>query len=361
MAVDLAEITGAKAAAQIKQEKEIPSRELDRNAFMRLFLEQLKNQDPTAPMEVDKIITQTAQLTQVEMQEENKKVMKEVAEAMKSTKETNDSLKDFQKSLSKTLDKLDGGIEENIQSNSYLAQISALNAVSMIGKIVQTDINGIELPKEGDVNFMMYFDEPIQEGSLNGKIEIFDQDKKLVRSIPIESKQGEKGYVSFKWDGLDDAGERVKEGVYSIRAQYNLNPVTNQYLQTYLGRGEVDSVLFDKGKPMLKMGSLVVPMESVVGFYDKNSPPLEKQENLVVIPRNQSPEGSQVNLNSNEGIGPKNGEVDDEESKPNTLQKELSLKESQEVPSEQKLSNQASSQNPADLPTLSEQVLNKKT
>lgn len=36
---------------------------------MKLFLEQLKNQDPTAPMETDKIITQTAQLTQVEMQE----------------------------------------------------------------------------------------------------------------------------------------------------------------------------------------------------------------------------------------------------------------------------------------------------
>ena len=54
MAVNLAEITGAKAAQEAKkQEAPKIANGLDKDAFMKLFLEQLKNQDPTAPMETD--------------------------------------------------------------------------------------------------------------------------------------------------------------------------------------------------------------------------------------------------------------------------------------------------------------------
>lgn len=54
MAIDLAEVTGAKAAQERKKEQPTIANGLDKNAFMKLFLEQLKNQDPTAPMETDK-------------------------------------------------------------------------------------------------------------------------------------------------------------------------------------------------------------------------------------------------------------------------------------------------------------------
>ncbi|BCD51824.1 hypothetical protein NHP194022_14950 [Helicobacter suis] len=104
---------------------------------MKLFLEQLKNQDPTAPMETDKIISQTAQLSQVEMQEENKKAMKEVADAMQSTKETNKSLKDSQGKLQDTLENLNKGMNNTLQSNMAMAQVAGLNSVSMIGKIAE--------------------------------------------------------------------------------------------------------------------------------------------------------------------------------------------------------------------------------
>lgn len=270
MAIDLAEVTGAKAAAEAKK-KEAPkiANGLDKDAFMKLFLEQLKNQDPTAPMETDKIITQTAQLTQVEMQEENKKTMKEVAEAMKSTKETNDALKGFQGDLKKTLEKMDKGIDENINSNAYLAQVSALNAVSMIGKVVETDVNGVNIGGQGEVNFALYFDEPIKENAGKASIQIFDKDKHLVKTIPIEGKDGQSGYIAFKWDGLDDKGQRVGEGTYDIRAEYNLNSSTNQYHQARVGRGEVESVVFDKGRPMIKMGPMILPMDSAIEFYDK--------------------------------------------------------------------------------------------
>ena len=270
MAVNLAEITGAKAAQEAKkQEAPKIANGLDKDAFMKLFLEQLKNQDPTAPMETDKIITQTAQLTQVEMQEENKKTMKEVAEAMKSTKETNEALKGFQGDLKKTLEKMDKGVEESINSNAYLAQVSALNAVGMIGKIVETDVNGVQISGQGEVNFALYFDQPINQKAGRPSIQIFDKDKRLVKTIPIEGKEGQSGYVAFRWNGLDDKGERVSDGTYDIRAEYNLDSNTNQYHQARVGRGEVESVVFDKGRPMIKMGAMILPMDSAIEFYDK--------------------------------------------------------------------------------------------
>lgn len=270
MAIDLAEITGAKAAQEAKKaEPPKIANGLDKDAFMKLFLEQLKNQDPTAPMETDKIITQTAQLTQVEMQEENKKTMKEVASAMQSTKETNDALKTFQTDLKNTLEKLDKGMEQSMDSNAYLAQVSALNAVSMIGKIVETDVDGITIEGNGSIDFALYFDEPIKEDQGKPTIQIFDKEKNLVATLPITGKEGQSGYITFKWDGLNDKGVRVENGSYDIRAEYNLDSTTNKYRQSRVGRGEVDSVVFDKGKPMIKMGAMILPMDSAIEFYDK--------------------------------------------------------------------------------------------
>ncbi len=48
MAIDLAEVTGSAAKIAKEKEKVRNINELDNDAFMRLFLEQLKNQDPTA-------------------------------------------------------------------------------------------------------------------------------------------------------------------------------------------------------------------------------------------------------------------------------------------------------------------------
>ncbi|PAF44013.1 flagellar basal body rod modification protein [Helicobacter sp. 11S02596-1] len=269
MAIDLAEVTGAKAAAQKKTEQPKIANGLDKDAFMKLFLEQLKNQDPTAPMETDKIITQTAQLTQVEMQEENKKTMKEVAEAMKSTKDTNESLKDFQTSLKETLESLDKGMQANMNSNTQMAQVSALNTVSMIGKIAETDISGVNVKGPGEIQFSLYFDSKIDASKGNPTIQIFDSNKQLIRTISLADKDGESGYVDFSWDGLDDKGAQAPQGSYEIRAEYNLDPKTNHYSQTRVGRGEVQSVLFNKGTPMLRMGEMILPLESAIEFYDK--------------------------------------------------------------------------------------------
>ncbi len=277
MAIDLAEVTGAKAAQERKKEQPTIANGLDKNAFMKLFLEQLKNQDPTAPMETDKIITQTAQLTQVEMQEENKKTMQEVASAMKSNKETNESLKDFQGALKDTMENLNKGMDDSLKANNALREVTALNSVSMIGKIAETDVSGANFDGNNKLSFSLFFDEKIDASKGVPAIQILNENNELVKTISLKDYNGQKGYINFEWDGLNEKGEKVPKGNYKIKAEYNLDSQSKQYLQTRIGRGEVESVIFDKGKPMLRMGEMILPIDSAIEFYQPDQKPLEEK------------------------------------------------------------------------------------
>ncbi|WP_000963336.1 flagellar hook assembly protein FlgD [Helicobacter pylori] len=277
MAIDLAEVTGAKAAQERKKEQPTIANGLDKNAFMKLFLEQLKNQDPTAPMETDKIITQTAQLTQVEMQEENKKTMQEVASAMKSNKETNESLKDFQGALKDTMENLNKGMDDSLKANNSLREVTALNSVSMIGKIAETDVSGANFDGNNKLSFSLFFDEKIDASKGVPAIQILNENNELVKTIPLKDYNGQKGYINFEWDGTNEKGEKVPKGNYKIKAEYNLDSQSKQYLQTRIGRGEVESVIFDKGKPMLRMGEMILPIDSAIEFYQPDQKPLDQK------------------------------------------------------------------------------------
>ena len=265
----LAKMTGQDVKEAEKKKNQRNINELDNDAFMKLFLEQLKNQDPTAPMETDKIITQTAQLTQVEMMEQNKKTMMEVAEAMKSTKEVNEELKKFQESFKESLEGLNQGMGESAKASDSVSQMSSFNTVAMIGKIVETDIFGITLDQEGSkLNFSIYFDEAIDTSKGEPNVKIFDADQNLVATLDLKDKNGQKGYINLSWDGKKQDGSDAPKGTYTIKAEYNKDE-NGKYHEARIGRGEVQSVIFQEGKPMLRLGELIAPIGSALEFYEK--------------------------------------------------------------------------------------------
>ncbi|MCQ2908792.1 flagellar hook assembly protein FlgD [Helicobacter pylori] len=356
MAIDLAEVTGAKAAQERKKEQPTIANGLDKNAFMKLFLEQLKNQDPTAPMETDKIITQTAQLTQVEMQEENKKTMQEVASAMKSNKETNESLKDFQGALKDTMENLNKGMDDSLKANNALREVSALNSVSMIGKIAETDVSGANFDGNNKLSFSLFFDEKIDASKGVPAIQILNENNELVKTIPLKDYNGQKGYINFEWDGTNEKGEKVPKGNYKIKAEYNLDSQSKQYLQTRIGRGEVESVIFDKGKPMLRMGEMILPIDSAIEFYKPDQKPLE-QKLSDQKPLDQKPIEQKISEQKPLEQKPLEQKLSDQkplEQKP-IEQKPIEQKISEQKPLEQKpLDQKLSEQKPLDQ-KLSEQ------
>ncbi|WQU46535.1 flagellar hook assembly protein FlgD [Helicobacter pylori] len=339
MAIDLAEVTGAKAAQERKKEQPTIANGLDKNAFMKLFLEQLKNQDPTAPMETDKIITQTVQLTQVEMQEENKKTMQEVASAMKSNKETNESLKDFQGALKDTMENLNKGMDDSLKANNALREVTALNSVSMIGKIAETDVSGANFDGNNKLSFSLFFDEKIDASKGVPAIQILNENNELVKTISLKDYNGQKGYINFEWDGTNEKGEKVPKGNYKIKAEYNLDSQSKQYLQTRIGRGEVESVIFDKGKPMLRMGEMVLPIDSAIEFYKPDQKPIEQKPQKLSDQKPLDQKLSDQKLSDQKLSDQKPLEQKLSEQKP-IDQKPLEQKISDQKPLDQKLSDQ---------------------
>lgn len=268
-------------------DKEIPKKDentnrnsLSNEAFMRLFLEQLKNQDPTAPMETQEILTQTAQLTQVEAQEKMKSAMEKMTGAMESMQETNkktiESQEKMIESQKKMLESL-GVLSDSIKNGNTL---NGYNAIGVIGKIAETGLNTITINKNEKVKFGLYFDKPIDASKGNPKITITTKkvgtdgntsdDRTIVKEIDLSKYNGQSGWITFEWDTKDNGGSYVKAGDYTISAEYNLDSTTNKYLNTELGRGEVQSVMYEKGVPYLKLGEMVIPMTYAHTFQTKS-------------------------------------------------------------------------------------------
>ncbi|MCI5968800.1 flagellar hook assembly protein FlgD [Helicobacter sp.] len=285
--------TNALGDKPIPNKNQENSNSLSNEAFMRLFLEQLKNQDPTAPMETQEILTQTAQLTQVEAQEKMKKAMEDMTTTMKSMQETNQATIEAQKKLVETQEKMletMGNLSGSIQDGSIL---NGYNTIGMIGNIAETPFTALKIEKNEAIDFELYFDEPIDPTKGSPKITIMDKDNKVIKEIDLAEKnsdgsykyQGKQGYVQFQWDTRDNQGNFMQKGDYVVRAEYNLDKTSNKYKETQLGRGEVQSIVFDQGVPYVKLGEkLTIPIVYVTSYYKKTGegidlPDLPKPEN----------------------------------------------------------------------------------
>jgi flagellar basal-body rod modification protein FlgD len=216
------------AATNAGQQAENPNGKLDKDAFLKLFLEELKMQDPTAPMENEKILEQSAMLAQLESQQ---------------------LLKDFVEEMSDTF----------AQSSQLTMQYSA---VGMVGKGAETSSSSLVVDDVRDIQeFQLYFDEPIK----SGQIEIRGEDGSLLQTMSLNDHVGESGYVEFSWDLMNAAGSKVGPGSYNISSTYFNED--QEKLETRLGRGKVESVLFEDGQAYVKLGSSYVPATSVTEFY----------------------------------------------------------------------------------------------
>lgn len=198
-----------------------PNSILDKDDFLKLLLVELKYQDPTSPMDTEKILSQTSQLATLE-----------------SSSNTNKALESLSASLLSS------------------AQFST---VSAIGKIADTGSNGMVFEKGESPSFEIYFPDAITSGN----VEIKDTDGNVVKTIPISPN--EKGVYSFDWNGISDAGTGADSGVYYIEASY-ANPA-GETLKTRAGAYPIESVRFEDGKSLLKLGSSYVPFDSIQEIY----------------------------------------------------------------------------------------------
>lgn len=148
------------------------SKELDKDAFLKLLLTQLGQQDPLNPMEDKEFTAQLAEFSSLEQ-------LTDINEGIGSLNEGN-------------------------------TRMEMLSAVSFIGKEVRAE--GDTISKMGDSSSVVYYqlDEPVA----NAYVNVFDSWGNVVRTI--ESGPLQAGLYQFAWDGRDYTGNATPDGVYQV-------------------------------------------------------------------------------------------------------------------------------------------------
>ncbi|WP_304545156.1 flagellar hook capping FlgD N-terminal domain-containing protein [Sulfurimonas microaerophilic] len=205
---------------------------LGKDDFMKLLLIQLQYQDPTEPMDTEKILTQTSQLAALEASDNTKTAL------------------------------------ENLTNSLGSAQ--QFSTIAAIGKRADLGSDAIAYDEGSTSTFELYF----PEDAYTGTIEITDgngdvvatmniQDQKDADGNPIDTHT--EGVWQFTWDGNDDNGNAVTSGIYHVNASYQNE--ANQTNTTRVGAYPIESVRFDSGTTYVKLGSSYVPLDNVVEVY----------------------------------------------------------------------------------------------
>ncbi|WP_024787232.1 MULTISPECIES: flagellar hook capping FlgD N-terminal domain-containing protein [unclassified Lebetimonas] len=199
-----------------------PNSQLDKNAFMKLFLKQLEMQDPTNPMDTNKMLEQTAYLSTMEMNANMQKTIDTLAKTLTSTNE--------------------------------------LSTVSAIGKMADTGNRYINVTdNDTKKDFELYFGDNIQ----SGKVQIKDKAGNIVKEFDLNPHT--KGILSFEWDLKDNNGNRVKSDSYEVSATYT-DPNGNKHT-TAIGAYPIESIRFENGNAFAKLGNQYVPFDKIKEIY----------------------------------------------------------------------------------------------
>jgi len=229
--------TGQNAATTAAYQDPVKTKDksiLAKDDFLQLLLVQLQHQDPTEPMNSEKILTQTSQLA-----------------ALESSNNTNKALADLADSLSNT---------------------QQFSVISSIGKRADLGSDAIKHDQSTTSSFEVYFPENIAKDS--GTVNITDLQDNVIATIPIEMPKDANGNLAnkldagvyqFDWDGKDKSGNPADSGIYRVSAEYkNTAGVKNT---TRLGAYPIESVKFENGKALVKLGSSYIPLENIVEVY----------------------------------------------------------------------------------------------
>jgi flagellar basal-body rod modification protein FlgD len=194
---------------------------LGKDDFMTLLLVELQHQDPTEPMDSEKILTQTSQLAGLE-----------------SAENTNKALE---------------GLAASLSASQNFSSISA------IGKTADLGSNAIAHDEGTPSSFEVYFPQDIQAGTL----EILDSEGNIVSTMNVDPNPA--GTYQFDWAGTLTNGNAAESGVYYVTSSYT-NPA-GEAQTTRMGTYPIEAVRFESGSALVKVGSNYVPLENIKEVY----------------------------------------------------------------------------------------------
>ncbi|AJC91525.1 flagellar hook assembly protein [Campylobacter subantarcticus LMG 24377] len=290
-----------------------PKAELDKDAFLKLLLIELQHQDPTDPMDTEKMLTQTAQLSALEMQDNTNKTMTQLVSAM--TKLQNSIAASTGMSALAAVGKL-ATVRDNyliVADDDIQFQINMyLPKEPQKGNKTNIDIEDFELSKNGedkldikgkvdkeiassgDTIYIKLKDDKGQEETVQAVVGE-DQTFKILAhtpSVDIKTAKIDSAYKSdsspvtftiyneagdpvrtmsvkdmtagmkqIVWDRTDDSGNPVPSGKYYVRANYIAEG--GETVNSTYGAYPITGVKFEEGEALVGMGGSWVRWEDI--------------------------------------------------------------------------------------------------
>ena len=177
--------------------------DMDKNDFLKLFVEQLKNQDPMNPMNNYEVAAQLAQYSSLEQ-----------------------------------LVNLNGSFENFMKQSAQNAYFQGIN---LIGKNVEYvgDKFTFDPAQNDNVKIKFKLNEPSRKVNVN----IYDENGNFVRNIILDD--AESGENSVEWDGFNNNGNKAPKGLYKYDiVAYNDDGEEVSY--TPYGNGIISNISYDK-------------------------------------------------------------------------------------------------------------------
>ncbi|MBE9528946.1 MAG: flagellar hook assembly protein FlgD [Proteobacteria bacterium] len=192
-----------------------------KDMFLQLLVTQLQNQDPLDPMDNTEFVAQLAQFSQLE------------------------SLANLDQSMT--------GMAESITS------MQNFSSASLLGRGVKLDGNGMYY-----AGTPVIFGYELVEGADHIDIKIYDSNNRLVKST--QKGGAGRGEYDFTWDGTDNNGIQLKEGLYNfdVRA-YDPEGLPLEVKSHMVG--VVDSVAFKDGGVTVMAGGTATSMDKIKEIY----------------------------------------------------------------------------------------------
>lgn len=216
----ISDIQSATSATQkaIDTAKANQNSTLDKNAFLKLLTEQMKNQDPTQPMDSTAFVAQLAQFSSLEQM---------------------------------------NNVNDNL-TKLITAQGTSLQttAASVVGKTAVFESDDVVLEKDKPATFTAKLAQAAD--SVTAVIE--DSEGKKIRTLQLG--HAPLGLSRFSWDGKDGDGDTVDPGTYTVTV--TASDVNGKPIElTQQGSARVTGIAYVNGTPQYQAGGHTLQLSDI--------------------------------------------------------------------------------------------------
>jgi flagellar basal-body rod modification protein FlgD len=199
------------------------SKVLDKDAFMKLLVAKLSNQDPLNPMADEAFVAQLAQFSSLEQ-----------------------------------LQNMNTNLQQDIQWNYLLSQtISNTMATSLIGRTIRADSSTLYIKDGGSSDIALKLDRAVTDLTVT----IRDENGAVVRTITKQDVPA--GDLVLDWDGTDDTGAQCAAGTYTVDVSAT-DVNGDSYTPDQFIEGTVTGVTYRDGIALLNIDGQQLPLASVL-------------------------------------------------------------------------------------------------